>query len=199
MEKTSDRFEIRLAGFGGQGMILAGLILAEAAAIYDGKNAIQTQSYGPEARGGASGSEVVISDGPIHYPKVMSADVLLALSQEACDKYFYSLKSDGLLIVDSESVERVPSSRAVVLPITDLAEEATGRAITANILALGLIGGLTGIVSREALEKAVSAHVPKGMVDLNLQAVAAGWEKAEELRRRAEEPAHTRSWSGAAG
>jgi 2-oxoglutarate ferredoxin oxidoreductase subunit gamma len=193
MEKTSDRFEIRLAGAGGQGMILAGLILAEAAAIYDGKNAIQTQSYGPEARGGASGSEVVISAGTIHYPKVMAPDVLLALSQEACDKFFYSLKSEGLLIVDSDSVERVPSSRAIALPITEMAQQATGRAITANILALGLIGGLTGIVSREALEKAVSAHVPKGTIELNLQAVAAGWEKAEELRSRLEGSASTRT------
>jgi 2-oxoglutarate ferredoxin oxidoreductase subunit gamma len=191
MEKTDDRFEIRLAGAGGQGMILAGLILAEAAAIYDGKNAIQTQSYGPEARGGASGSEVVISEGTIHYPKVMSPDVLLAMSQEACDKFFYSLKSDGLLIVDSGFVERVPSSRAVVLPITEIAQETTGRAITANIVALGLIGGLTGIISRGALEKAVSAHVPKGTTELNLQAVAAGWERAEALRGRAEEPATT--------
>jgi 2-oxoglutarate ferredoxin oxidoreductase subunit gamma len=181
MEKTDDRFEIRLAGAGGQGMILAGLILAEAAAIYDEKNAIQTQSYGPEARGGASGSEVVISEGEIYYPKVMSPDVLLAMSQEACDKFFYSLKSDGLLIVDSGFVERVPSSRAVVLPITELAREVTGRAITANIVALGLIGGLTDIISRAALEKAVSVHVPKGTIELNLQAVAAGWEKAEEL------------------
>jgi 2-oxoglutarate ferredoxin oxidoreductase subunit gamma len=189
MEKTDDRFEIRLAGAGGQGMILAGLILAEAAAIYDGKNAIQTQSYGPEARGGASGSEVVISEGRIHYPKVMSPDVLLAMSQEACDKFFYSLKSDGLLIVDSGFVERVPTSRAIVLPITEIAREATGRAITANIVALGLIGGLTGVISRGALEKAVSARVPKGTIELNLQAVAAGWERAEALRGQAEEPA----------
>ncbi len=84
----SDRYEIRLAGEGGQGMILAGLILAEAAAIYAGKNAVQTQSYGPEARGGASKAEVVISDGEIDYPKVMDADVLLAMGQEACDKYY---------------------------------------------------------------------------------------------------------------
>jgi 2-oxoglutarate ferredoxin oxidoreductase subunit gamma len=188
MEKTDDRFEIRLAGAGGQGMILAGLILAEAAAIYDGKNAIQTQSYGPEARGGASGSEVVISEGSIYYPKVMAPDVLLAMSQEACDKFFYSMKSDGLLIVDSGFVERVPTSRAIVLPITEIARETTGRVITANIVALGLIGGLTGIITREGLEKAVAAHVPKGTTELNLRAVAVGWEKAKTLQGQAEEP-----------
>jgi 2-oxoglutarate ferredoxin oxidoreductase subunit gamma len=197
MEKTGDRFEIRLAGAGGQGMILAGLILAEAAAIYDDKNAIQTQSYGPEARGGASGSEVVISEDRIHYPKVMAPDVLLAMSQEACDKFFYSLKPEGLLIVDAGFVERVPTSRAIVLPITEIAREATGRAITANIVALGLIGGLTGIISREALEKAVSAHVPKGTTELNLRAVAAGWEKAEELLGEMEEPTTAQTAPGA--
>ena len=154
MVNTIERFEVRLAGAGGQGLILAGLILAEAIAIYDGRNAIHTQSYGPEARGGASRSEVIISDGEIHYPKVISADVLLALSQVACDKYFYGLKPDGFLIVDSEFVERAPSSNAVSIAITELAKEASGRAITANIVSLGLIGGLTDIVSREALEQA---------------------------------------------
>jgi 2-oxoglutarate ferredoxin oxidoreductase subunit gamma len=183
MGERIDRFEVRLAGTGGQGLILAGLILAEAVAIYDKKNAIQTQSYGPEARGGASKSEVVISDGKIDYPKVMDADVLLALSQEACDRYFYGLKPDGLLVVDSDLVERVPSSRAVEVPITAIAQEATGRTITANSVALGLLGGLTNIVSRQALEKAVEARVPKGTAEMNIQAVAAGWEKALELKK----------------
>jgi len=184
MSEAIDRYEIRLAGSGGQGLILAGLILAEAVAIYDDRNAIQTQSYGPEARGGASKSEVIISNGNIDYPKVMSADVLLALSQEACDKYFYGLKSDGLLIVDSDLIERVPTSRAVAVPITRLAQEVTGRPITANIVALGLVGGLTGVVSRESLEKAVEARVPRGTAEINLQAVAAGWERALEVKER---------------
>ena len=99
MDKNLDRTEIRLAGEGGQGMILAGIILAEAAAIYDNKNAVQTQSYGPEARGGASKSEVIISRGEIDYPEVINADVLVALSQEACDKYSSDLKKDGLLLL----------------------------------------------------------------------------------------------------
>ena len=184
MGERIDRFEVRLAGSGGQGLILAGLILAEAVAIYDGRNAIQTQSYGPEARGGASKSEVIISDGRIDYPKVMSADVLLALSQEACDEYFFGLSPNGLLIVDSDLVERVPSSRAVEVPITQIAREATGRAITANSVGLGLVGGLTNIVSRQALEKAVEARVPKGTADLNLKAVAAGWERALEIKQQ---------------
>ncbi|MBN1318440.1 MAG: 2-oxoacid:acceptor oxidoreductase family protein [Anaerolineales bacterium] len=178
-----ERFEIRLAGSGGQGMILAGIILSEAVAIYDGRNAIQTQSYGPEARGGASRSEVVISDGIIHYPKVIQSDVLLALSQEACDKYFYSLKPEGLLILDSGNVERVPSSRAICVPITETAKIATGRTITTNMVALGLIAGLTKIVSRNALEKAVLDRAPQGTEDLNLNALAAGWKLAEEIEK----------------
>jgi 2-oxoglutarate ferredoxin oxidoreductase subunit gamma len=179
-----ERYEVRLAGEGGQGLILAGLILAEAAAIYDDKTAAQTQSYGPEARGGASKSEVVISAGEIDYPKVIKADVLLTLGQEACDKYFHELKKDGILIVDSVNVERVPTTRAYQVPITQLAEEATGRRITANIVGLGLLVGLTGIVSRKAVEAAVKARAPKGTEKLNLKALAAGFEKAEELKRK---------------
>jgi len=180
--ETEDRFEIRLAGEGGQGLILAGLILAEAAAVYDGKNAVQTQSYGPEARGGASKSEVVISSGPIDYPKVIQADLLLCMGQQACDKYVYDLKKDGILIVDSIYVDRAPTSRAVRVPITRIAEEATGRRITANIVSLGLIVGLTGVVSRTAIESAVKARAPKGTEALNLKALQAGFEQADALR-----------------
>jgi 2-oxoglutarate ferredoxin oxidoreductase subunit gamma len=168
------RYEVELAGEGGQGLILAGVILAEAAAVYDGKNVAQSQSYGPEARGGASGSEVVISDGEIDYPKIIESDVLLAMSQKACDQYFHHLKKGGLLIVDSVHVERVPTSRAVQVPITQIAEEATGKRITANIVALGLIVGLTRVVSSQAIEAAVSARAPKGTLEVNLKALHAG-------------------------
>ncbi len=137
-----ERYEVRLAGEGGQGLILAGLILAEAAVIYDHKNACQTQSYGPEARGGASKSEVVIDNEPIDYPKVISADALLAMSQEACDKYYHDLKREGLLIVDSVNVQRVPTNRAYSAPITKIAEEATGVALR-HVVGLAC-GGLDG-------------------------------------------------------
>ncbi len=175
-----DRMEIRLAGEGGQGTILAGIILAEAAAIYDEKNAVQTQSYGPEARGGASKSEVVIARGEIDYPEVIVADVLVALSQEACDKYASNLKKHGLLIVDEEKVGRVPVTSAVRAPITRLALEATGRSITANVVALGLLVGLTGVVSREAIEKAVVARAPKGTEEMNRAALAVGLAEAQK-------------------
>jgi 2-oxoglutarate ferredoxin oxidoreductase subunit gamma len=155
---SDERIEIRLAGEGGQGMIFAGVLLAEAAAIYDDKNAVQTQNYGPEARGGASKAEVIIGTGEIDYPEVINADVLVALSQEACDKYASNLKKDGLLIVDEEKVGRVPVTSAIKVPISRLALETTGKAFTANVIALGLLVGLTQIVSREAIKKAVLAR-----------------------------------------
>jgi 2-oxoglutarate ferredoxin oxidoreductase subunit gamma len=175
----SDRMEIRLAGEGGQGMILAGIILAEAAAIYDHKNATQTQSYGPEARGGASKAEVVISQGEIDHPEVITADVLVAMSQEACDKYAGNLKKDGLLIVDQERVGRVPSSRAIKVPITRLAQEASGKSITANVVALGVLVGLTNVVSRQAILQAVAARAPKGTEEMNKAALSAGFSAAD--------------------
>ncbi len=177
---SSERTEIRLAGEGGQGMILAGIILAEAAAIYDHKKAIQTQSYGPEARGGASKAEVIIGKDEIDYPEVISADVLVALSQEACDKYASNLKKNGLLIVDEEKVGRVPVNNAIKAPITQKAIEATGKPITANVVALGVLVGLTQVVSREAIEKAVTARAPKGTEEMNRAALARGFEIAEK-------------------
>lgn len=182
----SERYELRLAGEGGQGLILAGLILAEAAVVYDAKFATQTQSYGPEARGGASKSEVVISTQGIDYPKVIEADALLAMSQEACDKYVPGLKKGGLLIVDSARVQRVMlAANPHRVPITQIAEQETGRQITANVVALGILVGLTDVVSRSALEAAVAARAPRGTTELNLKALAAGLKLAEQMKRRA--------------
>ncbi len=178
---TVDRVEIRLAGEGGQGMILAGIILAEAAAIYDGNNAIQTQSYGPEARGGASKSEVIIAHGEIDYPEVIDADVLVALSQEACDKFASNLKKNGILIVDKDKVGRVPTTSAIKIPIARLAVEVTGKSITANVVALGLLVGLTGVVSKKAIEKAVIGRAPKGTEEMNRDALRAGFSEADKL------------------
>ena len=173
---SSGRTEIRLAGEGGQGMILAGIILAEAAAIYDNKNAVQTQSYGPEARGGASKAEVVIASGEIDHPEVLLADALVALSQEACDKYAGNLKPGGILIVDEDKVGRLPATPAIRIPITRLALETTQRTITANVVALGVLVGLTGVVSKDAIEKAVTARAPRGTEELNRKALQAGFD-----------------------
>ncbi len=185
--ELKDRYEIRLAGEGGQGMILAGVILAEAAAVHDGLNAVQTQSYGPEARGGASSSEVIVARGEVDYPKVMAADFLLCMSQEACDKFYSQVKEDGWILVDASNVTRIPSHRAIALPISDIAEEATGRRITASMVGLGLVGALSGIVSRQALETAVADRVPSGTEQINLRALAAGYEEAQRMRREEEE------------
>ena len=162
-------------------MILAGIILAEAAAIYDGKQVVQTQSYGPEARGGASKSEVVIADGEIDHPEVMDADVVVALSQEACDKYAARVKPGCLVIVDSDKVQRVLAPDALRIPISRLAFEQTGKAITANTVALGVLVGLTGMVSRQALEKAVTARAPKGTEQMNRAALSAGFAAADKV------------------
>mgnify|MGYP005847574353 CR=1 FL=1 len=168
------RYGIQLAGEGGQGVVLAAIILAEAAAVHEGKNVAQSASYGPEARGGLTKSEVIISDEEIDYPRVVAANVLLAMSQKACDAYFPFLKEDGILIVDSVHVERVPKADAWHVPITKIAEEATGKTVTANMVALGLILGLTGVVSTEAIEAAVKARTPKGSEEVNLKALHAG-------------------------
>ncbi len=181
--KEPKKIEIRLSGSGGQGLILAGVILAEAAAIYEGKNAVQTQSYGPEARGGSSKSEVIISDGEILYPKTTRLDYLLALNQESCDKYARDLKENGLLLVDSEAVEHLPPVNVVSLPLVRTAREKVGRAMTTNIVSLGALVGLGNIVSREALRKAVLARVPKGTEELNLKALELGFQMAEEVKK----------------
>lgn len=178
------RTEIRLAGEGGQGMILAGIILAEAAAIYDGKNAVQSQSYGPEARGGASRSEVIISDNEIDFPEVILPNILVALSQMAYDKYAANLDPNGLIIVDEEKVKNVSGADVIKLPVGRIAMEVTGKAITANTVALGILVGLTGLVSRQALEQAVAAHAPKGTVEMNSKALQAGFEQAEMILKR---------------
>lgn len=178
-----NRYEIRLSGSGGQGLILAGIILGEAACIYAGKEAVQTQSYGPESRGGASKSEVVISDADIDYPKVTSPNLLLAMTQEACDKYIGNLRPDGVAILDTFFVEKVPSAKNVLaLPLTTIAKDVTGRTIAANIVALGAIVAVSGVVNREAIEKAVAARVPKGTEEMNLKALHAGFNAAEQAR-----------------
>lgn len=178
------RTEIRLAGSGGQGLITAAVILAEAAGLHQGLSATQTQSYGPEARGGASRADVVISDGPIYYPKAEKLDILLAMTQEACGRYFHDLKPDGLLIVDLDLVPSPPTSAALAVPITRLVREALGRDLFASIAALGVVAGATGVVTPEALTAAVLARVPPGTEEVNRKALELGLEAGREARCR---------------
>lgn len=178
----SDRYELRLCGSGGQGLILAGVILAEAAALYDEKNAVQTQSYGPESRGGFSSSVVIISNQDIDYPKATKVDVLLALTQQAADMYAKDIKDEGILIVDNEAVRDIPTGKYRIyrLPIIDIARTRLGKVIVANIVALGAIVGLTKVVSTDAIKKALFSKIPKGTERLNLSALEAGIELAIE-------------------
>ncbi|MFZ5814367.1 MAG: 2-oxoacid:acceptor oxidoreductase family protein [Bacillota bacterium] len=167
--------QVMLTGSGGQGMILAGIILAKAG-ILDGLHVTQTQSYGPEARGGASRAEVILDEEPVDYPKVVQADVILAMTQEAVDKFHTKLRPGGVLLVDPMYVQSVPpvDGRVHRVEITRLAREATGRAITANIVALGALNQAAGLVTPEALTEAVLDSVPKGTEALNRKALEAG-------------------------
>ena len=162
--------EIRIVGFGGQGIILAGVILGEAA-MRAGHWAVQTQSYGPESRGGAARSEVVISSDPIDYPRVSRADVVIALSQEGYDKFGAEVNDGGVVVVDGDLVE---ATGAKALPFTKTAEK-VGRKIVSNIVMLGYLGAQLGIVPRELLEETMLANIPKGTEELNRRALEAGW------------------------
>ncbi|MBN1483109.1 MAG: 2-oxoacid:acceptor oxidoreductase family protein [Chloroflexia bacterium] len=177
------RYEVRLSGLGGQGLMLAGRLLAEAAVHYDGKYATQTQSYGPESRGGDSRSDVVISDQPIDYPHVIKADLIVAMSQMAMDRNFYTLKHNGILIVDEDMVEHIPTTMAYIAPITRLAQETVGRAVVANVVALGVVVSLCEVVSRQAITNAVLNGVPAGTEILNRRALEEGFRLGEQLRR----------------
>lgn len=180
--KPSSQIEIRLSGSGGQGLVLAGVILAEAAVLFDNKNAVQSQSYGPEARGGASKSEVIISEEDIVYPKARKVSILLALTQEAADKYSYDVIPGAVVILDQDLVEQPPAGEFKLyrLPLVGIARDKVGKAFVANIVALGAIVGLTKIVSREAITEAVLRRVPKGTEELNKKALAMGFEAAEK-------------------
>lgn len=180
-----ERYEIKLSGSGGQGLILAGLILAEAAALYDGKNAVQTQSYGPESRGGSSSSVVIISSGDIDYPKATKVDVLLALTQEAAYKYVHDIKDEGILIIDEEMVRDVPLGKYEIykFPIIATARTQIGKAMVANIVALGVIVGLITVVSKDAIKKALFSRIPKGTEELNYRALKSGIDLARGAYR----------------
>lgn len=171
----ASRYEINLAGSGGQGLVLAGVILAEAA-IFEGKQATQTQSYGPESRGGASRSEVILSDEEIDYPKCTNLDLLLLMTEAAADKYIPTATKKAIVIADEDLVPNdLPDGiKGLKAPITRLAREEVGRGFVANIVALGLVCELTKIISIEALEKAVLKRVPKGTEELNRKAIEIG-------------------------
>ncbi len=174
------RHEIRFSGLGGQGIITAAVILGRAAALYAGKEVVQSQSYGPEARGGASASAVIISDEPIHYPKVTEPETYVIMSQAAYDKYGVSAHGDNLMLIDPGYVTSRPDCRYFEVPATSEAKKQLGKPVFANVIMLGALLEATGVVSYDALEHAVLDSVPKGTEEKNKQALEIG----RELVRR---------------
>lgn len=178
------RQEIRLAGFGGQGVISMGILLAIAAGKYEGKEVAQTQSYGPEARGGACKTEVVISDGEIDYIKAVKPDIFVAMSQPALDKYIKDIDFEkSLLIIDSTLVASVPCDVKNVksVPATKLAEEDLQSNVVANVIMLGAFIKLSGLIPVQSCLKAIEDSMPPNMVDLNVRAFNTGFEYAKNL------------------
>ncbi len=170
------RTEIRIAGFGGQGIVLAGAILGEAAIMAD-MEAVQTQSYGPESRGGAARSEIVISDRAVDYPRVACPDVLVVLSTAAMRKYGEDLGENTKIVVDDDLVQMdVPGAERIPFSLT---ADAMGRRIVANIVMLGFITNRFELVPRKAMEKSILKRIPKGTEDLNMGAFQAGWDLAD--------------------
>jgi 2-oxoglutarate ferredoxin oxidoreductase subunit gamma len=174
--------QIRIGGFGGQGVILSGIIIGRAAAIHAGLNATLVQSFGPEARGSSSSAELIVSSEPIWYPYVADLDMLVVLSQDAYKRFTPALKEGGLLVTEADLVKLeppVPAARHFVVPATRLAED-IGRKIVLNIITVGFFGAVSGLVPVEALERAVQESVPPGTLELNLRAFRKGWEAGQE-------------------
>lgn len=179
--------EIRFAGFGGQGILLAANIVGKAAAIFHGGHATLTQNYGPEARGGASSAQLVISDEPILYPYTTREDILVALSQEAFAKFHAGIKPSGLLIVEEELVRvegLAPAVRVFGIPATRLAEE-LGKKVVLNVVIVGFLAALGNFLPKQVFVDALTASVPKGLLDLNLHAFEKGYEKGIEAANKA--------------
>lgn len=169
------RYEMRLAGAGGQGVILCSIILAEAAFL-TGKNVAQSQSYGPEARGGMSRGELIIDEAKIVYPKVTRADFLLALTQASLNKFGPCTAGEALILMDSslQAPENLGSGNVAALPILHTASEVVGNPLTANIVSAGAINALLGIAPDAVLEQAMRMHIPWGTEALNLRALKEG-------------------------
>ncbi len=184
----SFRYELRLSGSGGQGLAFMGKVLAEAAALHAGLYATQSQSYGPEARGGMSRSEVILSDEEIDFPKATAVDLLLALTQESWDRYSRDVRPGGLAVVDERvSIPEASDLRVRRLDAFGMAREALGAELVGNMIALGFVTQLSGCVPLDALREAVKSRSPRGMAEMNLAAIDLGAEAASSKVEAAEE------------
>jgi len=178
--------EVRISGYGGQGVILAAAVVGKAAAIFQGGYAAMTQSFGPEARGGSSSAQVILSTEPILYPYITQPDVLVAMSQEAYTKFSPEVKPGGIVIIERELVhvdKIAPGDRIYAVPATRLAEE-LGRKVVLNIVMVGFFGAVTNLLDPDALRQAVEDSVPPAMRKLNLQAYDKGFEYGATLMTR---------------
>ncbi|MDJ0794118.1 MAG: 2-oxoacid:acceptor oxidoreductase family protein [Woeseiaceae bacterium] len=174
MNSAATNYQVRFGGVGGQGIVLVARLLGIAASLFDGKEAVCTQSYGPEARGGAAKADVVISDDAVDYPFVTEADALAVLFQDAYTKFRPQMRPGGTLIVDADLVRLSDEeTNAIVIPAIKIAE-GLGSKIVANIVMLGCLVGSTGIVSRESVEEAIRSTVKEHVLDLDLKALDAG-------------------------
>jgi 2-oxoglutarate ferredoxin oxidoreductase subunit gamma len=174
--------EIRVAGFGGQGVIMCASVIGKAASIFEGGHATMTQNFGPEARGGACSAQVIVGKEPVLYPYLTNPDVLVVMSHEAYAKFAPELSSKGMMLIEQELVRitHIPDGvRVYGIPATRIAEE-LGKKMVLNIVMVGFFGSITGIVSREALRDAVADSVPKAFVELNLKAFDAGYEYGQK-------------------
>jgi 2-oxoglutarate ferredoxin oxidoreductase subunit gamma len=178
---VANKIEVKIGGHGGQGVVLAGQILGKAA-VYDGKNALQTQTYGAEARGSLAGSEVIISDGKIGFPAVRKCDVLVAMNQKSLEVHLKDLKEDGILMVDSGNVGNIPETKAKIfkIPMTETAKKTFGESLYANMIMLGALTKITSVASEESMEKAIKDSVPERTVETNLNAYRKGLQLQHE-------------------
>jgi len=185
--------EIRIAGFGGQGVILAASVIGKACAIFQGHYGCMTQSFGPEARGGSSSAQVILSTEPILYPYVTQPEILVVMSQEAATRFIPQLKPGGILITEQDlvRVDKLPNGvRAYGVPATRLAEE-LGRKVVLNIVMVGFFAAVTNLLDPDAVRKAVEDSVPPAMQKLNLQAFDKGFEYSSQLMLRLAESGET--------
>jgi 2-oxoglutarate ferredoxin oxidoreductase subunit gamma len=170
------RTEILVGGVGGQGVVLSGILLGTAATLFEGKKAVQTQSYSSELRGGSTRAEVIISEEPVTDPQVRKPDILIALAEDALSKYIHRIKSKGLLVIDSDLVKGAKPGdyEILAIPATSIADKEMGNIVVANLIILGALLKKTGLLSVEAMEKAIEVSVPKKAITLNLNAFRRG-------------------------
>ncbi|NJB67795.1 2-oxoglutarate ferredoxin oxidoreductase subunit gamma [Desulfobaculum xiamenense] len=178
MQYQIDRFEICLSGLGGQGVITLGKVMGQALALGHGFHVTQTQSYGPEARGGASRTDLVVSTHPISYPKTEKLDLLVALSQEACNKYFHLLKPQAALLVNTSLVKQVPTNQYLGLPFTEMAQDKLGLVQAMNTIVLGACTFLLPFARRNIMKKTLAESLPAKIVDVNIKAFTMGYRAA---------------------